>query len=70
MKSPLERSTRAAGGGGSAEIVDDGEYLEDALLPRPGILPPTLKVRLVKLQVAPWSELRAIAPLFGSQLWI
>lgn len=38
------------------------------LPPRPGMLPPTLKVRFVKLHVAPWSELRAMAPLLGSQL--
>lgn len=37
-------------------------------LPRPGIFPPTLNVKLVKDHVSPWSELRAITPLFGSQL--
>src|SRR5450756_776010 len=35
-------------------------------VPRPGIFPPTLKVRLLKVQVLPWLVLFAMQPLFGS----
>jgi hypothetical protein len=37
-------------------------------VPLPGMFPPTLNVKLLKVQVLPWSVLLAMAPLAGS-LW-
>ena len=39
-------------------------------MPRPGMFPPTLNGRSVLAHVAPRSDERRIAPLFGSQLLV
>ncbi len=39
-------------------------------MPRPGMLPPSLKGRVLAFQLAPRSEERRTAPLVGSQLLV